>query len=163
MKTVKALIDEQLILIDEKIYEKYKAKEVTYLKIDENILNNLSEILQSLTKAKNKRFVFNNFGGSTNTKSTAAKVSIFENGVFNASHLRGLVEKTLVQEYYLQKDRIKTYEGEIENLEKLSEVQEKALLEINEGFRDGKMSCFMVLPVQEKRICIWKKNRRNHC
>ena len=29
-------------------------------------------------------------------------------------------------------------EGEIENLEKLSEVQEKALAEINEGFRDGK-------------------------
>ena len=43
-----------------------------------------------------------------------------------------------MQEYYLQKDRIETYEGEIENLEKLSEVQEKALAEINEGFREGK-------------------------
>ena len=58
VKTVKALIDEQLILIDEKIYEKYKAKEVAYLKIDENILGNLSEILQSLTKAKKQKDLF---------------------------------------------------------------------------------------------------------
>jgi hypothetical protein len=34
-------------LIDEQIFEKYKAKEVAYLKIDENILGNLSEILQN--------------------------------------------------------------------------------------------------------------------
>ena len=52
---------------------KYKSQRSGYLKIDENILGNLSEILQSLTKAKKKRFVFNHFGGSTNTKSTAAE------------------------------------------------------------------------------------------
>ena len=62
------------------------------------------------------------------------KSQFFENGVLMPLHLRGLVEKNLVQEYYLQKDRIETYEGEIENLEKLSEVQEKAFVEINEGF-----------------------------
>ena len=56
----------------------------------------------------------------------------------------------MVQEYYLQKDRIKTYEGEIENLEKLSGSSRKTLTEINEGFRDGKMSCSWALPVQEK-------------
>ena len=47
-----------MILIDEKNLRKYKAKEVAYLKIDENILGNLSEILQSLTKAKNKKICF---------------------------------------------------------------------------------------------------------
>lgn len=139
VKTVKALIDEQLILIDEKIYEKYKAKEVAYLKIDENILGNLSEILQSLTKAKKQKDLFLTILEAQQTQNQPLRKSqFFENGVFNASHLRGLVEKNLVQEYYLQKDRIETYEGEIENLEKLSEVQEKALTEINEGFRDGK-------------------------
>jgi primosomal protein N' (replication factor Y) len=139
VKTVKALIDEQLILIDEKIYEKYKAKEVAYLKIDENILGNLSEILQSLTKAKKQKDLFLTILEAQQTQNQPLRKSqFFENGVFNASHLRGLVEKNLVQEYYLQKDRIETYEGEIENLEKLSEVQEKALVEINEGFRDGK-------------------------
>ena len=139
VKTVKELIDEQLILIDEKIYEKYKAKEVAYLKIDENILGNLSEILQSLTKAKKQKDLFLTILEAQQTQNQPLRKSqFFENGVFNASHLRGLVEKNLVQEYYLQKDRIETYEGEIENLEKLSEVQEKALAEIDEGFRDGK-------------------------
>jgi primosomal protein N' (replication factor Y) len=45
-------------LIDEQIFEKYKAKEVAYLKIDENILGNLSEILQNLTKPRNKKICF---------------------------------------------------------------------------------------------------------
>jgi primosomal protein N' (replication factor Y) len=136
---LRGLIDEQLILIDEKIYEKYKAKEVAYLKIDENILGNLSEILQSLTKAKKQKDLFLTILEAQQTQNQPLRKSqFFENGVFNASHLRGLVEKNLVQEYYLQKDRIETYEGEIENLEKLSEVQEKALTEINEGIRDGK-------------------------
>ena len=52
IKTINTLIDEQYILIDEQIFEKYRAKEVAYLKIDENILGNLSEILQNLNKAK---------------------------------------------------------------------------------------------------------------
>ena len=53
MKTVKALIDEQLIFNKTKnLHEKYKAK-VAYLKIDENILNNLSNSAK-LTKKKQK-------------------------------------------------------------------------------------------------------------
>ena len=48
------------------------------------------------------------------------------------------MEKNLVQNITFRKIESKHYEGEIENLEKLSEVQEKALAEINEGFRDGK-------------------------
>jgi primosomal protein N' (replication factor Y) len=43
-----------------------------------------------------------------------------------------------VLEYYLQKDRIEAYEGEIEELEQLSETQKIALEEINKGFEEGK-------------------------
>lgn len=139
IKTVNTLIDEQYILIDEQIFEKYKAKEVAYLKIDEKILGNLSEILQNLNKAKKQKDLFLTILQAQQTDNQPLRKSqFFEDGVFNASHLRGLVEKNLVVEYYLQKDRIEAYEGEIEEIEELSETQKKALAEIDEGFEEGK-------------------------
>ncbi|GGP05967.1 primosomal protein N' [Cloacibacterium rupense] len=139
IKTVNTLIDEQYILIDEQIFEKYKAKEVAYLKIDEKILVNLSDILQNLNKAKKQKDLFLTILQAQQTDNQPLRKSqFFEDGVFNASHLRGLVEKNLVVEYYLQKDRIEAYEGEIEEIEELSETQKKALAEINEGFEEGK-------------------------
>ena len=139
VKTIKTLIDEQYILIDEKIYEKYKAKEIAYLKIEQNVLENLSETLQKLNKSPKQRDLLLTILEAQQTDHQPLKKSrFFENGGFNSSHLRGLVEKNLVQEYYLKKDRIDAYEGEIEELEELSEPQKKALEEINEGFEEGK-------------------------
>ena len=37
---------------------KYKAKEVAYLKIDENILGNLSEILQKFNQSQKQKICF---------------------------------------------------------------------------------------------------------
>ena len=139
IKTINTLIDEQYILIDEQIFEKYRAKEVAYLKIDENILGNLSEILQNLNKAKKQKDLFLTILQSQQTENQPLRKShFFEDGIFNASHLKGLIEKNLVLEYYLQKDRIEAYEGEIEELEQLSETQKIALEEINKGFEEGK-------------------------
>ena len=139
IKTINTLIDEQYILIDEQIFEKYRAKEVAYLKIDENILGNLSEILQNLNKAKKQKDLFLTILQSQQTENQPlTKSHFFEDGIFNASHLKGLIEKNLVLEYYLQKDRIEAYEGEIEELEQLSETQKLALEEINKGFEEGK-------------------------
>ena len=139
IKTINTLIDERYILIDEQIFEKYKAKEVAYLKIDENILGNLSEILQNLNKAKKQKDLFLTILQSQQTENQPLRKSLFfEDGIFNASHLKGLIEKNLVLEYYLQKDRIEAYEGEIEELEQLSETQKIALEEINKGFEEGK-------------------------
>ncbi len=139
IKTINTLIDEQYILIDEQVFEKYKAKEVAYLKIDENILGNLSEILQNLNKAKKQKDLFLTILQAQQTDNQPLRKSLFfEEGVFNASHLRGLVEKNLVIEYYLQKDRIEAYDGEIEEIEELSEIQKNALAEINEAFEEGK-------------------------
>lgn len=139
IKTINTLIDEQYILIDEQIFEKYRAKEVAYLKIDENILGNLSEILQNLNKAKKQKDLFLTILQSQQTENQPLRKSLFfEDGIFNTSHLKGLIEKNLVLEYYLQKDRIEAYAGEIEELEQLSETQKIALEEINKGFEEGK-------------------------
>ncbi|MGZ5264953.1 MAG: primosomal protein N' family DNA-binding protein, partial [Kaistella sp.] len=60
VKTVKSLIDLQYIEIDEKIAEKYKAREIAFLRINEEELanNSLPQILLSLKRSPKQQEMF---------------------------------------------------------------------------------------------------------
>lgn len=142
IKTINSLIDLQYIEIDEKIAEKYKAKEVAYVRIHESVLGNqnLTEILLKLNKAPKQKdlFLFILEKQTENPDLQIKKAELFEDGYFGSSHFKALADKGLVEEYYMQKDRIESYEGEIEELEELSEQQKTAKSEIDEAFEEGK-------------------------
>lgn len=142
IKTINSLIDLQYIEIDEKIAEKYKAKEVAYVKISDEVLGNqnLTDILLKLNKApKQKDLFLAILEKQTEHPDVAIKKSeLFEDGYFGSSHFKALADKGLVEEYHMQKDRIESYDGEIEELEELSELQKEAKTEIDEAFEEGK-------------------------
>ncbi|MCQ9635615.1 primosomal protein N' [Chryseobacterium sp. WG14] len=142
IKTINSLIDLQYIEIDEKIAEKYKAKEVAYVRISGDVLNNqnLTEILLKLNKAPKQKDLFLLIleKQTEHPDLPVKKAELFEDGYFGSSHFKALADKGLVEEYYMQKDRIESYEGEIEELEELSEQQKLAKSEIDEAFEEGK-------------------------
>ncbi|AZA50904.1 primosomal protein N' [Chryseobacterium carnipullorum] len=142
IKTINSLIDLQYIEIDEKIDEKYKAKEVAYIKIKDEVLGNqnLTEILLKLNKAPKQKDLFLAIleKQTEHPDIPIKKAELFEDGYFGSSHFKPLTDKNLVEEYYMQKDRIESYEGEIEALEELSEQQKEAKVEIDEAFDEGK-------------------------
>ncbi|MCJ7935420.1 MAG: primosomal protein N' [Chryseobacterium sp.] len=142
IKTINSLIDLQYIEIDEKIAEKYKAKEVAYVRISSDVLNNqnLTEILLKLNKAPKQKDLFLLIleKQTENPDLPIKKAALFEDGYFGSSHFKALADKGLAEEYYVQKDRIESYEGEIEELEELSEQQKTAKSEIDEAFEEGK-------------------------
>lgn len=142
IKTINSLIDLQYIEIDEKVAEKYKAKEVAYVKVKDEVLKNqnLTEILLQLNRAKKQKELFLNIieKQTENPDLYIKKSELFEDGYFGSSHFKALADKNLVEEYYLQKDRIESYEGEIEEIEELSEAQKEAKAEIDEAFDEKK-------------------------
>jgi len=142
IKTINSLIDLQYIEIDEKIAEKYKAKEVAYVKINDEVLknNNLTEILLSLKRAQKQKDLFLHIleKQTENPDLHIKKSELFEDGYFSSSHFKSLADKNLVEEYYMQKDRIESYEGEIEEVEELTEVQKAAKNEVDEAFEEGR-------------------------
>ncbi|WP_313092257.1 replication restart helicase PriA [Chryseobacterium flavum] len=142
IRTINSLIDLQYIEIDEKIAEKYKAKEVAYVRIQQEVLNNqnLTGILLKLNKAPKQKelFLFILEKQTENPDLHIKKSDLFEDGYFGSSHLKALSDKSLVEEYYMQKDRIESYEGEIEELEELSVQQKAAKSEIDEAFEERK-------------------------
>lgn len=143
IKTINALIDERYISVDEKIAEKYKAKEIAYLRINNDeskIRNHLAEIISGLKNAKKQQELFLLIldKETENPDKPIRKSEIFHEGSFNQSQLKSLIEKKLVQEYYLEKDRLESYEGEIEAIEKLTDAQKKTVSEISQAFEEEK-------------------------
>ena len=142
VKTINSLIDLQYIEIDEKIAEKYKAKEIAFLHIPnvEEISKDIPQILLSLKRSPKQQELFLMIleKQTENPDQPIKKSEIFEEGNFALAQLKSLIEKKLVEEYYLQKDRINYYEGEIEDLEKLTEAQLQAKNEIDIAFQEDK-------------------------
>ena len=142
VKTIKSLIDLQYIEIDEKIAEKYKAKEVAYLKINEEEISkqSLAQILLTLKRSSKQQELFLLLleKHTENPENNIKKSSIFDDGNFANTQLKSLIEKKLVSEYYLQKDRIEAYEGDIEGLDQLTNAQQQAKIEIDKAFENNK-------------------------
>ena len=142
VKTIKSLIDLQYIEIDEKIAEKYKAKEIAYLRVDDDVIKNrkLPEILLELKRSPKQQELFLLLleKQTENPEKPIKKSEIFEEGNYAHNQLKSLMEKNLVQEYFLQKDRLDSYQGEIQDLEKLTESQLQAKKEIDAAFNEGK-------------------------
>ncbi len=130
IKTINSLIDLQYIEIDEKIAEKYKAKEVAYVRINDEVLanQNLKDILLKLNRAQKQKDLFLLIleKQTEHPDVPIKKSELFEDGYFGSSHFKPLADKGLVEEYFMQKDRIESYDGEIEELEELSEQQKIA-------------------------------------
>lgn len=142
VKTIKSLIDLQYIEIDEKVAEKYKAKEVAFLKINDETIKNahLPEILLSLKRSPKQQELFLLLleKQTEHPEKLIKKSDVFHEGNYAQAQLKSLIEKDLVLEYYLQKDRLEIYEGETEELEKLSDIQLQAKSEIDEAFEEEK-------------------------
>ncbi|MEC5158155.1 replication restart helicase PriA [Chryseobacterium sp. MP_3.2] len=142
VKTINSLIDLQYIEVDEKISEKYKAKEVAYLQIPnlERIINDIPKILLTLKRAPKQQELFLHIlDKQTEFPDQPIKKSdVFFEEKFANSQLKSLIEKKWMQEYFLQKDRLETYQGEIEDLEELTEAQKVAKNEIDVAFKQRK-------------------------
>ena len=142
VKTIKSLIDLQYIEIDEKIAEKYRAKEIAYLRINDAELagSSLPQILLSLKRSPKQQEMFLAIleKQTENPEKPIRKSEIFDDGNYSHAQLKSLIARNLVQEYFLQKDRLEAYQGDIEEIEKLTDEQFRAKKEIDEAFAEGK-------------------------
>ena len=142
IKTINSLIDMQYIEIDEQVAEKYRAKEVAYVRIKDEVLKNfeLTEILSQLKRAPKQKDLFLAIldKQTENPDSPIKKSELFDDGFFAHSHIKSLIDKNWVEEYFLQKDRIDYYDGDTEDLEELTSAQKQALVLVNEAFSENK-------------------------
>ncbi|MEP2058043.1 MAG: primosomal protein N' [Maribacter litoralis] len=138
------LLDKNIIVLKEEVYEQYKPKLVRYVKLGNEHASDekLEELLKSLTRApKQSQVVLSLFQLQGKTQKPI-KVSELEQAS-NASKavIKSLVDKGILEEYFIKTDRV-NYEGENDSSDSkdLNEYQEVALADIKSSFEADKVT-----------------------
>ncbi|GAB5399946.1 MAG: primosomal protein N' [Aureisphaera sp.] len=139
VRVIQQLLEKGLITVQEEIYEQYKPRLKRYLRITSPFSDeaSLRELLDTLTRAPKQRQVLMTLFMLSATQDHVESTELQKKSESNASVLRTLIDKGILEEYYQQKDRVE-YKGEAPNdVKKLSPAQETALAEIETAF-EGK-------------------------
>ena len=136
------LLEKKVILLKEEMYAQYKPKLVRYVKLGSEYLSedSLESLLESLTRApKQSQVVLSLFQLQAVRKKPIKVSELEETSGCSKSVIKTLVDKGILQEYFIRTDRV-NYDGDTENydLKNLNEHQEAALKDIRQSFEGDK-------------------------
>tara|TARA_R110000868_G_scaffold119209_2_gene315843 strand:+ start:420 stop:2909 length:2490 start_codon:yes stop_codon:yes gene_type:complete len=136
------LLDKNIIIIKEEVYEQYKPKMVRYVRLGKahQSEEKLQELLNSLTRApKQSQVVLALFQFQATSKKPMKVTDLEELSNTSTAVIKSLIDKKILEEYFIQTDRV-VYSNEEENadLKSLNEYQEEALVAIQESFKANK-------------------------
>tara|TARA_R110000868_G_scaffold56488_11_gene174832 strand:- start:879 stop:3332 length:2454 start_codon:yes stop_codon:yes gene_type:complete len=139
LPVIKRLIDKKAVFVEEEVYEKYKPKLVRYVKLNVRYASEkaLQALLGDLSRApKQSQVVLSLFSISIKTKKPVKVTELTVESNVSSGIVKTLIDKGVLDEYYIQTDRIQ-YSGEDNEATKvLNEFQVKALAEIKSSFKN---------------------------
>ena len=140
---INRLLEKNVITVEEEIYEQYTPKLVRYVRIHQRYKDEetLRDLIEEMSRAPKQREVLMQLFilQAKSSKPIAVKDLIKDNNA-SSSIIKILIEKEIVEEFYLQKDRIEYNGDEDKELKSLNLFQEKAFREIKEHFEQNKVT-----------------------
>jgi len=141
---LKRLLEKNIILLKEEVYQQYKPKLVRYVKLADAYRSedNLSALLESMTRApKQSQVILALFQleGKAEKKVTVKELEKASGS--SSAIIKTLVDKEILEEYLIRTDRVVfDPEKKTSNLKKLNQDQENALITIQRNFADNKVT-----------------------
>ena len=139
LPSIKKLIDLDLVMLDQEIYESYKPKLITYVRLtkDYEQEEKMHQALDNLDKApKQRELLLTYFSLQVRSKKPIKAKDLQNAGSASASQLKALVTKGIFETYKIQKDRI-VYSGKQDShIKELNKQQQQALGEIKESYKN---------------------------
>ncbi|TYA94748.1 replication restart helicase PriA [Seonamhaeicola marinus] len=143
LPVIKRLIEKEAITVEEEVYEKYKPKLVRYVKLHANFSSEhaLQSLLEKLNRAPKQRdVVMTLFSISATTKKPVKVKDLTTESGASSQIVKSLIDKGVLEEYFIQTDRVQ-YEGEDNEASKqLNEHQEIALKEVQTSFETNNVT-----------------------
>lgn len=137
VKVLEGLIQKKIIEVQEEVHEQYTPKLKRFIQLAPSYTSeeNLKEVLETLTRAPKQREVLMNlFMLSAQTKKPVEAQLLQKKSNTTSSVLNTLVEKGILEEYLIQKDRVEYTGGAISETKQLNEAQTLALSEVKAHF-----------------------------
>ena len=152
MGVIQKLLDRDVVMVQEEVYDQYRPKLKRYIKLNSlySEEEKLKELLDGLSRAPKQRQVLmtlfmlskslsSEASSEGRTEKNVDSVLLQKKSESTATVLRTLIDKGILEEYFIQKDRV-SYEGEAASaIKKLSPAQDVALSEIKDSFKEKDM------------------------
>jgi primosomal protein N' (replication factor Y) len=138
LPVLQKLMDKKIIIVEEEIKENYKPKLVRYLKLHSKYEadKSLAELLAVLKNDKQKEIVLAYFQLSASEKKPITEKKLTETASCTSAVVRTLVKNEILEEYYLQQDRI-SFDGKASEIQLyLSEAQQAAFDSVKESLAE---------------------------
>ncbi len=137
LKVIKSLVEKGAARISERIFEKYVPKLVKYIRLAEAYQSQegLQEALELLKGEKQKKLIMAYFN-HINREVLPLKVeNLLEEAKVSNAVLKSVVEKGILEIYYLQKDRVSFADSEVLAKKTLNNIQNEALYQVQQQFQ----------------------------
>jgi len=132
------LLEKGALQLQEEISEQYKPKQVRYIKLQEEFLQqeNLAILVEELSRAnKQRELVLSYFQLQAREKKPISVKQLLEFSGSSSSIIKSLVDKEIFVEYFINQDRV-VFEKEDDSHFTLSEAQQRAFNQIEESFQE---------------------------
>ncbi|MGO4910849.1 replication restart helicase PriA [Leeuwenhoekiella sp. W20_SRS_FM14] len=139
LPSIKSLIDLDLVMLDQEIYESYKPKLITYVRLTKEFEQEekMHQALDDLDNApKQRELLLTYFSLQARSKKPIKSKELQDASSASATQLKALVSKGIFETYKIQKDRIAYSGNEDSHIKELNSQQERALREINESYKN---------------------------
>lgn len=137
------LLEKKVIHLKEEVYEQYKPKLVKYVKLGKQYLTDeaLENLLGSLSRApKQSQVVLALFQLQSSTNKPISVSDLEEYSNASKAVINSLVDKEILEEYLIRKDRVNFEGDEHSEIKTLNEHQLLALADIKNAFKDDKVT-----------------------
>ncbi|PNW28045.1 replication restart helicase PriA [Formosa algae] len=140
---IKRLLEKGAIVVEEEVFEKYKPKLVKYVKLKEQHTTSegLKILMEELSRAPKQRdVVMSLFQLTAKTKKPIKVSELAEASGASSSIIKSLFDKSVLDEYFIQTDRV-SYDGEaVEASKSLNVAQTEALAQIQHSFESHQVT-----------------------
>lgn len=137
LKVIKSLVEKGAARISERIFEKYVPKLIKFIRLakDYQSQEGLQKALELLKGEKQKKLIMAYFN-HINREVLPLKVEkLLEEAKVSNAVLKSVVEKGILEIYYLQKDRVSFADSDVLAKKTLNNIQNEALYQVQQQFQ----------------------------
>ena len=137
LKVIKSLVEKGAARISERIFEKYVPKLVKFIRLAEAYQSQegLQKALELLKGEKQKKLIMAYFNHINREISPLQVEKLLEEAKVSNAVLKSVVEKGILEIYYLQKDRVSFADSDVLAKKTLNNIQNEALYQVQQQFQ----------------------------
>ncbi len=135
LPVINRLVAKNIVVVNQELFEQYKPKVIRYVKLNETYLveSEMHRLLDELSNApKQRNVILTLFQLQATSKKPLEIKTLSKASGTSSAVIKSLIDKQVLEEFHLQKDRIEFNIEESDHLMVLNEWQQRAFKEINE-------------------------------